>query len=776
MSKVDVSVIIPTYNRENILMPTISLLLNQQGVSGINYEIVIVDSGNDSTETTLKDNFTDSRICYKKFASMKNRSFLRNMGADIANGEVLIFLDNDMMVTPEFIESHYNGHKDKKNIVLLGKRKSLCEFDLTILPKEVVSSNSDMLEFLPHYKDVRDPFLVDINKDVSECETPWMFLYSHNFSLSKNMFDKVNGFDLDFGESWGYEDLELGYRLFIKGAEFHVDENIIAYHQPHLEQSKTEQFYALTNQKLFYVLHPCFEVELYVSLYETFDIHYQNIRSIKASQNGSIHNYDKDFKIILGCIIDQYECLDRDKHLNQYLGSFLPFIRSKSYDKVLICKTLFQFLDDLRILIISEALRISDEVWIENTLLTQIDLLYKDCMIAGNNVAIEVNEDYVVIKKKSDCLPQIYSCWLPPVPLFEQRFIYLKLIYEAIKSGHKIIMMDLKGNEDLYGDDYGLMDDEIALLKRCFRKFYGHFNVRQIYSTKLDGMLDNSVVSDSERSIVIIDDQFEMKYDILYDNVFSKSKCIKRSCIEKQLIHFVSEYIDNFKKKNVSLERSKIYSCFMENGFYEDGIDLILEAFNRSKSKDPAIKLCIKVPDVEKGLNSNFPMHNNSSRHGKNWEDYKKQRKEILLLMKSIQSTINGNDIILEKRNVNIEGILAIIDSCDTLICAARFTTTPIEVYAAILLRKKVLIPSHLQIDEDMKKMTVSILSTKNEYCNDMKVLKDSLNINLLSNSIIVDDLVNKLTQFDEKLVDDSIITKVINKINSEGNGNPIFK
>ncbi|MDR1072270.1 MAG: glycosyltransferase family 2 protein [Treponema sp.] len=125
-----VSVIIPTYNRAAYLQPTLMCLLHQKLIQGVSYEIIIVDSGSDVTGV-LAANFQKAYpgvIKYKKIETSQNRSLLRNSGAELAEGEVLIFVDNDMMVPPEFIETHYNAHKETGNLVLLGKRLALMEF------------------------------------------------------------------------------------------------------------------------------------------------------------------------------------------------------------------------------------------------------------------------------------------------------------------------------------------------------------------------------------------------------------------------------------------------------------------------------------------------------------------------------------------------------------------------------------------------------------------------------------------------------------------------
>jgi glycosyltransferase involved in cell wall biosynthesis len=100
---VAVSVIIPTFDRIDFLYPTLVCLFNQK--TDFFYEIVVVDSGTDRTEQVMKQLqfIYGPYLLYAKSTESRNRSLLRNKGAVLAKGELLIFLDNDMLVPPGFV-------------------------------------------------------------------------------------------------------------------------------------------------------------------------------------------------------------------------------------------------------------------------------------------------------------------------------------------------------------------------------------------------------------------------------------------------------------------------------------------------------------------------------------------------------------------------------------------------------------------------------------------------------------------------------------------------
>ncbi len=129
--KKGISVIIPTFNRVKFLYSTLICLCNQKTEEALKYEIIIIDSGDDETESVVhmfQNNSTIS-IIYKKIQNCSNRSLLRNIGANISEYSILCFLDNDILVPPAFISTAFDVLVNNNNAVLMFYRKSLLEFD-----------------------------------------------------------------------------------------------------------------------------------------------------------------------------------------------------------------------------------------------------------------------------------------------------------------------------------------------------------------------------------------------------------------------------------------------------------------------------------------------------------------------------------------------------------------------------------------------------------------------------------------------------------------------
>ncbi len=96
-----VSVIVPTYNRADLISYTLDSAIKQ---SYKNLEIIVIDDGSvDNTEEVVKA-IGDPRICYICHPSNRGGSAARNTGIEVARGEYIAFLDSDDLWAPEKIE------------------------------------------------------------------------------------------------------------------------------------------------------------------------------------------------------------------------------------------------------------------------------------------------------------------------------------------------------------------------------------------------------------------------------------------------------------------------------------------------------------------------------------------------------------------------------------------------------------------------------------------------------------------------------------------------
>jgi glycosyltransferase involved in cell wall biosynthesis len=96
-----VSVIIPTYNRADILPRSLGSVLNQ---TFRNVEVIVVDDGSrDQTEATVQG-FEDPRVTYIRHQTNQGPSAARNTGIKVARGEYIAFQDSDDKWYPDKLQ------------------------------------------------------------------------------------------------------------------------------------------------------------------------------------------------------------------------------------------------------------------------------------------------------------------------------------------------------------------------------------------------------------------------------------------------------------------------------------------------------------------------------------------------------------------------------------------------------------------------------------------------------------------------------------------------
>lgn len=115
MDKELVSVVIPTYNRANVIADSIYSVLNQTYSS---LEVIIVDDcSSDDTESIIKK-INDSRIKYIKLTKNRGACVARNTGIRCAIGEILAFHDSDDIWKPNKLEIEVTAlNKNKADVV-----------------------------------------------------------------------------------------------------------------------------------------------------------------------------------------------------------------------------------------------------------------------------------------------------------------------------------------------------------------------------------------------------------------------------------------------------------------------------------------------------------------------------------------------------------------------------------------------------------------------------------------------------------------------------------
>ncbi|UJF31541.1 glycosyltransferase [Paenibacillus hexagrammi] len=107
---IDFSVVIPSHNRiEELILTLTSFELQTYDHS--RFEVVVINDGStDHTDQLLKNYRPSYPFIYKTIRSTRGRCHARNVGIELARGTYIIFCDLDFLVTPDFVETHAKYH------------------------------------------------------------------------------------------------------------------------------------------------------------------------------------------------------------------------------------------------------------------------------------------------------------------------------------------------------------------------------------------------------------------------------------------------------------------------------------------------------------------------------------------------------------------------------------------------------------------------------------------------------------------------------------------
>lgn len=221
MMALELSVVIPTYDRIGTLRHVVPSLLRQT-LPQDRYEIVVADSNStDGTAELLAEIARDHPNVRHLPAEYGGRAAARNAGISAARGEVVLFTDADIVATEDLLERHLAHHRERKKIAVVGK--------------ELQVPSIEAYEHLRDHPEERAPLHPDTRKRLS-----WLYFMTGNASVRKADLDRVGRFDEAF-TGYGHEDLELGYRLESAGITIVYEPEAIDYHcqdVPYAEQKE----------------------------------------------------------------------------------------------------------------------------------------------------------------------------------------------------------------------------------------------------------------------------------------------------------------------------------------------------------------------------------------------------------------------------------------------------------------------------------------------------------------------------------------------------------
>jgi GT2 family glycosyltransferase len=209
----EASIVIPTYNRKEALIETLRRIQYLE-CPRESWEAIVVDDGsNDGTEMAVQDWLASMPLPIRYMKQINGGpAAARNWGAKEARGKVLIFIDNDIIVAPDFVRLHLAAHRENPGCWILGR-----------------ITHPEQMRSTPFGR-YRDSLWEEFHRARSGDEsTETDGMSAANLSLPRADFEKLGGFDSDFSIA-SSEDWELGFRARQSGIQVLYNPKISVIH------------------------------------------------------------------------------------------------------------------------------------------------------------------------------------------------------------------------------------------------------------------------------------------------------------------------------------------------------------------------------------------------------------------------------------------------------------------------------------------------------------------------------------------------------------------
>lgn len=211
-----ISVVIPAYNSEEYLPKCLEgVLASSHKVD----EIVVISDGSTDSTVEIAQRFGAKTVHFEKNNSA---NYCRNYGAEIAVGDILLFMDSDVVCKADTV----------KNII-------------DVFQNENVDAVVGLYAVSDKYKNLSSRYKnlwIRFSYLKSKSSIDWIF--GAISAIRKKTFFKINGFSSELHSKAGIDDLELGKRM--KEHDYKITLN----HTVEVEHLKNFTFWSLMRNEL----------------------------------------------------------------------------------------------------------------------------------------------------------------------------------------------------------------------------------------------------------------------------------------------------------------------------------------------------------------------------------------------------------------------------------------------------------------------------------------------------------------------------------------------
>jgi GT2 family glycosyltransferase len=213
-----ISIIIVNYNGLNYLDSCLSAL-NTQTYLRKNYEIIVVDNG--STDRSI-DFLAEHYPAVVVLRNQVNEGFAKpnNQAAKIAKGEFLVLLNNDMVVSAEWLEALISTQQRTSAECVGG---TILNHDGSAI--DFIGGSIDRFGYGYQYSHGESAQSIDRQRAEQEI----FYACGGAMLINKRVYLAIGGLDEDF--YLYYEDTDLGWRLWLLGYRVVLSPQAVSFHK-----------------------------------------------------------------------------------------------------------------------------------------------------------------------------------------------------------------------------------------------------------------------------------------------------------------------------------------------------------------------------------------------------------------------------------------------------------------------------------------------------------------------------------------------------------------
>ena len=269
-----ISVCIPVRNGEEQLRHTLLNLLVHSSYPTDRWEVVLGDHGStDGTAAMIAafaERFPRVRGIHVPYEG-PNRAHVRNRLIESSRGDLLVFIDHDVLVSDDFLWKHVEAHEVFSSSIVAGAIfGAVLEGDvggaLGRLELDHISASRDVLAASEEYADPRLPpnWPPDAGEtlEVSRAPAPFRLFWGGNVSACRADIDACGRFDETYN-GWGLEDDDFAQQFRVRGRGMVLSRSAWAFHMPGVPHDLTHVGQWRRNFETFFRKFATREIEGY---------------------------------------------------------------------------------------------------------------------------------------------------------------------------------------------------------------------------------------------------------------------------------------------------------------------------------------------------------------------------------------------------------------------------------------------------------------------------------------------------------------------------------